>query len=125
MRFVKPFQWGFDLGLIAPEFQRLWRDAIVYPLWRGGGTVITAYPSKRDNTGAGTFPSWSGRHLNFTGASSEFIDLSSALVVSPGTAMSVLSVFRSSSQTAQTMYGEGNSGTVNMIFNHQLRGDQG
>ena len=121
---VKPHHWNLDPALIAPRFRSLWRDAIVYPLRRGGGTVITAYPSKRNNLGTGTFPSWSGRHLNFTAASSEFIALDSALVVSPGTAMSLLSVFRSASETAQTMYSEGNSGTNNMIFDHQLRGDQ-
>lgn len=120
----KPVRWSPMQQLVVPWAQHLWRGAQVVPIWEYAGDTIYSYPTNLTNTGAGTFPTWSGGNLNFTASNSEHIRFPSDMGISQLTAFSLLTVFRTTSETAQTFWCEGNSGTDNAILDTQVRGDQ-
>jgi hypothetical protein len=129
----KPGAWPLGPGFCDPRFASLWNGAIVYPLWEGAGDVITAYPNLQQNTGSGTFPAWTPYGLNFTAASSEYVDLPASLIISrdgtqgetasPRLPHAVGGVFRTTTSVAVTIYGEGDADLQPDALILQVRGD--
>ncbi len=118
-------------AFVAPIFQSLWRDAIVYPLWEGGGEIITVYPNLAQNLGTGTFPVWTGpSYLSFTVATPHFIDFPISLLVGNSGSGSgrqphtLGAVFRTTGTTPQTIYAEGDSADNQESCMIQVRGEK-
>lgn len=43
----KPEEWGFEAGLVAPEWDWVWEDpALLCPFWAGGGTARDLSPNR-------------------------------------------------------------------------------